>query len=75
MDRLSGHTIAITGAAQGQRATEAQMWAAEGARVVSTEVDDELESEFAAEPGATYLHLESKFMAGAEMVVDGGIVA
>ena len=58
MTRLTGRTIIITGAAQGQGAAEARACVAEGATVIATDVDDERGNALAAEIGATYLHLD-----------------
>ena len=61
MGRLTGKVALITGAARGQGAAEARLFAAEGATVVATDVLDEPGEELAAklrsEGGSTvYLH-------------------
>ena len=40
MDRLKGKVAIITGAASGQGAAEAKLFASEGARVVATDLND-----------------------------------
>ncbi|SES33991.1 3alpha(or 20beta)-hydroxysteroid dehydrogenase [Lentzea xinjiangensis] len=56
--RLSGKVALITGAARGQGAAAARRFAAEGARVVLTDVLDDQGEELAAELGARYCHLD-----------------
>lgn len=58
MNRLTGRTIIITGAAQGQGAAEARACAAEGATVVVTDVDDDLGRSVADDVGGSYFHLD-----------------
>ncbi|MCG8926999.1 glucose 1-dehydrogenase [Lentzea sp. CC55] len=56
--RLNGKVALITGSARGQGAAAARRFAAEGARVVITDVLDEQGKELAAELGAEYCHLD-----------------
>jgi 3alpha(or 20beta)-hydroxysteroid dehydrogenase len=58
MNRLQGKVAVITGAARGQGAAEARLFAAEGARVVVTDVNDQQGRETAAEIGesAIFVH-------------------
>jgi 3alpha(or 20beta)-hydroxysteroid dehydrogenase len=58
--RLDGTVALITGAARGQGAAECRLFAAEGARIVVTDVLDEPGSALAAElaDSAFYLHLD-----------------
>lgn len=56
MGRLAGKVALVTGGASGQGAAEARIFAAEGARVVITDIQDQLGAETAAAAGATYLH-------------------
>ena len=58
--RLDGKVAIVTGAAQGQGAAEARLFAAEGARVVLGDVQDEVGEKLAGELGgaATYVHLD-----------------
>ncbi|MFD9697704.1 glucose 1-dehydrogenase [Lentzea sp. NPDC059081] len=56
--RLDGKVALITGAARGQGAAAARRFAAEGARVMITDVLDEPGKELAAELGAEYFHLD-----------------
>jgi 3alpha(or 20beta)-hydroxysteroid dehydrogenase len=60
MGRLSGKVALISGAARGQGAAEARLFAAEGAKVLLGDVHDESGAEVAAELGASaaYLHLD-----------------
>jgi 3alpha(or 20beta)-hydroxysteroid dehydrogenase len=60
MGRLDGKVAIVTGAARGQGATEARLFAQEGARVVLADVLDDEGEAVAAEIGdaATYLHLD-----------------
>jgi 3alpha(or 20beta)-hydroxysteroid dehydrogenase len=57
-DTLAGKVAIITGAARGQGAAEARLFAAEGARVVITDILDDLGKEVADEIGdsASFLH-------------------
>jgi 3alpha(or 20beta)-hydroxysteroid dehydrogenase len=59
-ERLQGRVALITGAARGQGAAEARLFASEGATVVITDVLDDLGAALAAEigPGASYAHLD-----------------
>lgn len=56
--RLQGRIALITGAARGMGATEAALFAAEGARVVVTDVLDDIGKQTARDIGADYLHLD-----------------
>ncbi len=57
--RLTGKVALITGAARGQGAAEARLFAAEGAAVIAADVLDTEGSETAAAiDGATYFHLD-----------------
>ncbi|WKX72103.1 SDR family NAD(P)-dependent oxidoreductase [Streptomyces sp. XD-27] len=61
MGKLDGRVILVTGAARGQGAAEARLFAAEGARVVLTDVLDDQGEALAAELGrdaAAYVHLD-----------------
>jgi 3alpha(or 20beta)-hydroxysteroid dehydrogenase len=60
MGRLDGKVAIVTGAARGQGATEARLFASEGARVVLADVLDDEGEAVAAEIGdaATYRHLD-----------------
>jgi 3alpha(or 20beta)-hydroxysteroid dehydrogenase len=75
MGRLTGKVALITGAARGQGAAEARLFAAEGATVVVTDVLDEPGEELAAklrsEGGSTvYLHLDVAWPEQWQSVVD-----
>ncbi|GAB2809803.1 glucose 1-dehydrogenase [Lentzea nigeriaca] len=56
--RLDGKIALITGAARGQGAAAARRFAAEGAKVMLTDVLDDQGKELAAELGAEYCHLD-----------------
>lgn len=58
MGRLEGKVALITGAARGQGASEGRLFAAEGAKVVLTDVRDDEGTKTASEIGdaATYMH-------------------
>ncbi|WP_415977186.1 SDR family NAD(P)-dependent oxidoreductase [Rhodococcus sp. 077-4] len=60
MTELDGAVALITGAARGQGAAEAAAFAAEGARVIITDVDTDAGSATAAElgPAVEFLHLD-----------------
>src|SRR5690606_8372117 len=60
MGRLDGKVAIITGAARGQGAAEARLFAAEGAQVLLTDVLDDEGEAVAAEIGAAaaYTHLD-----------------
>ena len=51
MDRLKGKVAIITGAASGQGAAEAKLFASEGARVVATDLNDAAGRRIASELG------------------------
>lgn len=54
--RVSGKVAIITGAAQGLGAADARLLAAEGARVIMTDIDDNRGRALAQEIGADYRH-------------------
>jgi NAD(P)-dependent dehydrogenase (short-subunit alcohol dehydrogenase family) len=58
--RLNGEVALITGAARGQGAAEARLFAQEGAHVVLADIRDELGQQVARDigPQATYVHLD-----------------
>jgi 3alpha(or 20beta)-hydroxysteroid dehydrogenase len=58
MSRLEGRIALITGAARGMGAATARLFAAEGARVVVTDVLDDLGKETAHAVDGEYLHLD-----------------
>lgn len=58
MAKLDGRVVIITGAARGQGEQEARLFAAEGARVVVSDVLDEQGEALAKELGAPYVHLD-----------------
>lgn len=58
MGRLDGKICLITGAARGQGAEEARLFASEGATVWLTDVLDELGLATASDIGGTYRHLD-----------------
>lgn len=72
---LAGRCVIVTGAARGQGAAHARALAAEGARVVLTDVLDDLGEQVAGEIGdaARYMHLdvtsESEWAAAVETAV------
>lgn len=68
--RLQGKVALITGAARGQGAGEAELFAREGAEVVVTDVLDDLGRETAAEVEGTYLHLDVTSVAQWASVAD-----
>ena len=78
MGKLDGRVVLITGAARGQGAEEARMFAAEGAGVVIADVLDDLGENVAKEitamgQGARYVHLdvtdEAQWTAAADFAV------
>jgi 3alpha(or 20beta)-hydroxysteroid dehydrogenase len=73
MGRLDGKVILITGAARGQGATEARQAAGHGARVIVTDVLDDLGAEVAHETDGSYQRLDvtssSEWRAVVERVV------
>lgn len=64
MGRLDNKVCVITGAAQGQGAAEARLFAAEGGTVWLTDVLDEAGQAVADEMGGTYRHLDVRDEAG-----------
>ncbi|MBQ1094258.1 SDR family NAD(P)-dependent oxidoreductase [Streptomyces sp. B93] len=58
MGKLDGRVVIVTGAARGQGEQEARLFRAEGARVVVTDVLDDLGEALAKEIGAVYVHLD-----------------
>ena len=72
MGRLDGKVAIVTGAARGQGAAEARLFAAEGARVVLSDVLEEPGRKLAAEIGAAALFARQDVSeeAGWEAVVD-----
>ena len=58
MTRLKGKVCLITGAAKGQGAAEARLFAAQGARVWLTDVLDEEGAALAAQVDGIYRHLD-----------------
>ncbi|MFN3225908.1 MAG: SDR family NAD(P)-dependent oxidoreductase, partial [Hyphomicrobiales bacterium] len=58
MNRLSDKTCIVTGAAKGIGAAIAKAYAEENAKVVVTDVNDEVGRAFAKEIGADYVHLD-----------------
>ena len=68
MGRLDNKVALVTGSARGMGATEARLFAREGAEVVVTDVLDDLGAQTAAEIGAKYLHLDVTSLADWESV-------
>ncbi|MDH4146968.1 MAG: SDR family oxidoreductase [Acidimicrobiia bacterium] len=58
MGELDGRVAIVTGGARGQGAAEARYFAREGAKVVITDVLDEVGERTAGELGVEYLHLD-----------------
>ncbi len=71
-DRLAGKVALITGAARGQGAAEARLFAAEGATVFVTDVLDDVGERLAADigPAAHYAHLDVTSETEWQTVVD-----
>lgn len=74
---LAGRCVIVTGAARGQGAAHARAFAAEGARVVITDVLDDLGAELAAELGdsARYVHLDVTSEAEWAAAVEAAVAA
>jgi 3alpha(or 20beta)-hydroxysteroid dehydrogenase len=71
MGRLDGKICLITGAARGQGAEEARLFAREGARVWLTDVLDDAGARTAADIGGTYRHLDVRSERGwADLVAE-----
>lgn len=68
--RLAGKVCLITGGARGQGAAEAELFAAEGATVWLTDVQDTHGEALAARIGGTYRHLDVVDEAGWDALVD-----
>jgi 3alpha(or 20beta)-hydroxysteroid dehydrogenase len=69
MARLDGKVALITGGARGQGAAEARLFAAEGAKVVVTDVLDDVGKATAREVGGLYLHHDVTHESNWETVV------
>src|SRR5258706_5711377 len=76
-DRLAGKVALVTGAASGQGAAEARLFAAEGARVAVADIDDAGSARVAAEIGdaAIALHLDVTDEAQWAAAVDATVAA
>ena len=76
-DRLAGKVAFVTGAASGQGAAEARLFAAEGARVAVADIDDAGVSRVAADIGAAAiaLHLDVTDAAQWAAAVDATVAA
>ncbi len=74
---LAGRCAIVTGAARGQGAAHARALAAEGAKVVLTDVLDDLGEQVAAEIGdsARYVHLDVTSKAGWAAAVETAVSA
>ena len=72
---LAGRCAIVTGAARGQGAAHARALAAEGAKVIITDVLDDLGTEVAAEigDGARYVHLDVTSESGWASAVESAI--
>lgn len=74
-ERLSGKVCVVTGGASGIGAETVRRFAAEGARVIATDVQDELGASLAEETGAEFLHQDVTDEAGWGTVMDHAITA
>ncbi|MBO8186536.1 SDR family NAD(P)-dependent oxidoreductase [Streptomyces spirodelae] len=73
MGKLDGRVVLISGAARGQGAAEARLFAAEGGKVVLCDVLDDEGAQVAAELGADrarYVHLDVRDEAGWQSAAD-----
>ena len=70
MGKLDGRVAIVTGGARGQGAAEAALFAQEGAKVVITDLLDEVGERTAREVGGVYLHHDVSSEADWIRVVD-----
>lgn len=71
MGRVEGKVAIVTGAASGLGEADARLLAAEGARVVLTDIDDETGRQIAAEIDAEFVHQDVSEEASWTALVDG----